>query len=137
MSSVKLEPAGVIIKDLGLDKNGRVQKFFTNTCRRYMEPYVPKDSGNLRDNVEETSNSVIYNSPYAHYQYMGLAMGPSIPIMKNGIAIGFYSPKGKSKYYTGKSLKYHGGGGAYWDKRMWSAHKDQVINETQKYMEGK
>ena len=46
-----LKPISEIKANLGIEPNGRVQKFFTNACRNHMDKYVPKDTGMLRENV--------------------------------------------------------------------------------------
>ena len=112
---VKLKPTSTIKARLGIEPNGRVQKFFTNTCYKHMDKYVPKDEGNLRTIVDVESNSITYESPYARYQYYGMR-DDGTHVVKN---------------YTTP------GTGPYWDKRMWSAEKQDVIKEVQKYIGGK
>ena len=114
-SGVVMKPTSEIKARLGIDTNGRVQKFFTNTCYKHMDKYVPKDNGDLRTNVDIQSDSITYESPYARYQYYGVREdGPHI--VKN--------------YTTA-------GTGPMWDQRMWSAEKNDVIQEVQKYIGGK
>lgn len=132
-----LEPVSVIKAKLGIDANGRVQKFFTQTCYNHMDKYVPIDEGNLRSNVSLTEYTITYKSPYAHYMYEGKVMGPNIPLTKKGISepIGWFSPKGKPKHYTGANIHYHKAGtGDHWDERMKSAEMNQVIKEVQDYV---
>ena len=107
---VKLKPVSVIKARLGLEPNGRVQKFFTNTCYKHMDKYVPKDKGDLRTNVSIDADGITYESPYARYQY-----------------------KGVSK--SGKPLNYKTAGtGDYWDKRMVSAEIQDVVKEVQDFV---
>lgn len=73
-----LKPISEIKADLGIEPNGKVQKFFTNTCRNHMDKYVPKDTGNLRENVILDSDSITYQSPYAHAQYIGEVHGSPV-----------------------------------------------------------
>ena len=131
-----LEPISKIRAKLGLAPTGPVQKFFTQTCYNHMDKYVPRDTGDLASNVELTADSITYKSPYAHYMYEGRVMGPNIPIMKKGISepVGWYSPKGKPKHYTGDKTKYHTAGtGPHWDKRMKSAEMRQIVKEVQAF----
>lgn len=109
---VKLKPTSVIKARLGIEPNGRLQKFFTNTCYKHMDKYVPMDEGNLRTNVDIEKNSITYESPYAHAQYVGYTKGP----VRN---------------YTTP------GTGPYWDKRMVSAEIQDVVKEVQNYIGGK
>ena len=73
-----LKPISEIKANLGIEPNGRVQKFFTNTCRNHMDKYVPKDTGNLRENVILDSDSITYQSPYAHAQYVVIVHGSPV-----------------------------------------------------------
>lgn len=112
---VKLKPTSQIKARLGINPNGRVQKFFTNTCYKHMDKYVPKDEGNLRTIVDIESNSITYESPYARYQYYGMREDGT-HVVKN---------------YTTP------GTGTYWDKRMVSAEMQDVVKEVQDYIGGK
>lgn len=109
---VKMKPVGVIKARLGIEPNGKVQKFFTNTCYKHMDKYVPMDEGNLRSNVSIDSNTITYESPYARYQYYGIREDGTHEV----------------KNYTTP------GTGTYWNRRMWSAEKDDVIKEVQDYV---
>lgn len=73
-----LEPISTIKVRLGIEKNGRVQRFLTNTCRKHMDKYVPKDTGDLRLIVDEQPDSITYQSPYAHAQYVGIVHGSPV-----------------------------------------------------------
>lgn len=111
---VSLKPTSVIKARLGLDSNGRVQAFFTHTCRIHMDKYVPMDKGNLRTIIDEQPTSITYESPHAKYQYKGEREDGSHKIMN----------------YTTP------GTGPYWDKRMVSAEMDKVVEEVQDYVNG-
>lgn len=114
--SVEIKPVSEIKVKLGLEPNGRIQKFFTSTCYRYMDKYVPYSGDNgrlhLRENVDLQPDSITYQSPYAHAQYVGYTKGP----VKN---------------YTTP------GTGPYWDKKMVSAEIQEVIKEVQDEIGGK
>jgi alcohol dehydrogenase YqhD (iron-dependent ADH family) len=112
---VKMQPTSIIKARLGIEPNGRVQKFFTNTCYKHMDKYVPKDSGNLRTIVDVESNSITYEMPYARYQYYGIR-DDGTHVVQN---------------YTTP------GTGTYWDKRMVSAEMQDVVKEVQDYIGGK
>ena len=137
---VKMQPVSVIKANLGIESNGRVHKFFTNECAKEMDPFVPYDEGDLADYRIE-GNNIIYEQPHAHYMYEGKVMGPNIPIKENGIIVGWFSPKGKPKHYTGKSIDYskskargHTEAGPYWDKRMWTAKGQDIVERVQNYV---
>ena len=109
---VRLNPTSKIKARLGIEPNGRVQKFFTETCYKHMDKYVPMDEGNLRINVSINDDSIVYESPYAHAQYVGYTKGP---------VVNYTTP----------------GTGPYWDKRMVSAEMKDVVKEVQNYVGGK
>lgn len=109
---VKIKPTSVIKTRLGIEPNGPVQKFLTNTCYKHNDKYVPMDKGNLRKNSYAETSYYIYESPYAEYQYHGER--------KDGTH--------KVKNYTTS------GTGPYWDKRMVSAEMKDIIKEVQDYM---
>lgn len=109
---VKMQPTSVIKVNLGLEKGGRVEKFATQTCAIHMDKYVPYDEGYLADyRIED--NKVIYQQPYAQYQYYGIS--------KSGKPLNYSTDK-------------HPQATSYWDKKMWSAEKDAVIKEIQDYI---
>lgn len=113
---VKLKPTSEIKARLGIEPNGRVQKFFTNTCYKHMDKYVPRRpgtiGGTLRENVDIQPDSITYETPYAHAQYVGYTTGP---------VVNYSTP----------------GTGPYWDKRMVSAEIQDVVKEVQDYIGGK
>ena len=46
-----LKPISEIKANLGIEPNGKVQKYFTERCYQHMDKYVPKDTGALRETV--------------------------------------------------------------------------------------
>ena len=133
---VVLNSADVIKKRLNLEKDGLVQQFFTKACQKHMDKYVPFADGNLRNNYFLGRDYIKYNSPYAHYMWVGKVMGPNIPIIEEGLVVGWFSPKDKEKYYTGADITYHTGNTfSHWDRHMWDNEKEVVIRETLREME--
>ncbi len=110
---VNIKPTSVIKARLGLEPNGRVQKFFTNTCYKHMDKYVPKDEGNLRTIVDIQNDSITYEMPYAEYQYYGMRRDGT-HVVRNYTTLGT---------------------GPYWDKRMVSAEMQDVVKEVQNYID--
>ena len=108
---VKMQPTSVIKANLGIEPNGKVQKFFTNTCYRYMDKYVPKDNGILRENVTIDSNSITYEQEYAHAQYIGEVNGRQV--------VNYTTP----------------GTGSYWDECMKSVDMQNVVAEVQDFID--
>ncbi len=119
--SVILKSTNIIKTRLGLEENGRVQKFLTNTCAIHMDKYVPFDTGTTAETVviNKQANGpgvaddrVTYQTPYAKIIYKGVRGGKDI------------------NYHTDK----HPQAGPYWDRRMVSAEIDKVIKEVEKYI---
>ena len=98
---------------LGVENGGRVEAFFTATCYKAMDKYVPMDKNLLRRIVYLDTNSITYMSPYASYQYFGMREDGSRVI----------------SHWTTP------GTGPYWDQRMMSADGQRVINDVQKFIE--
>lgn len=107
-----LKPISTIKAKLGIEPNGGTQSFFTNTCYRHMDKYVPQETGMLRRTTTIDVDSITYEQPYAHAQYVGIVNG------------------GQVKNYTTP------GTGPYWDKRMVSAEMQDVVREVQAYIGG-
>lgn len=122
---------------LGIQSGGKVHAFFTETCYRYMSPFVPGgEKSHLNQVVDLEVDSITYQSPSAHYLWFGKVMGPNIPIKDEDGNLIFRSPKGKPKHYTGKDIEYHTPGtGAHWDKKMWSSKGKEVVKEVQIYLD--
>lgn len=115
---VKMTPVSKIILELGLEPNGEVHQWFTDTCALHMDKYVPMDTGALaetvvvngeinRDNVFE--NAILYNQDYASYVYY-----PSEKIIHQD---------------------KHPQACPYWDEVMWTADKDMIVREVQNYFD--
>lgn len=110
---VRINPASVIEARLGINYGGRAHAFFTETCYRYMDKYVPYsgDSGgdHLREEVDMQPTHITYQMPYAHAQYVGYTRGP---------VMNYTTP----------------GTGPYWDKKMVSAEMNDVVREVEDYI---
>lgn len=107
-----MKPTSTIKANLGIEPNGKVQRYFTNACYRYMDKYVPKDEGTLRTEVDIQENTITYEMPYARYQYYG--------VREDGTH--------KVQNYTTS------GTGSYWDERMKSAEMADLVGEVQRYI---
>lgn len=137
-----LKPYIQIIKRIGIDENGDVQRFLRDECDRFMDAYIPMESGILKNTKTYPNNHEIkYTSPYAHYMYKGVVyISPTLGVsgipLKNGK---WWSPKGEKKLATNKPLKYSGAPkrGKEWDKRMKSDRKNDIKRDLQNYIKGK
>lgn len=127
-----LDDVSTMLKKRGLEPNGRVQKLFTATCAKEMDPYVPMQQGILKITRQIGVDRVTYNSPYAKFQYYGKVM---IGVKSRRV----FADKGERKVVTDRDLKYHGAPkrGKLWDKRMWADKKNKILNDVAKAAGGK
>ena len=118
-----------ILAVLGLDDHGRVQQTIDQSVIDYCQPYVPASPDRTLEFSAQVSTDigsglVIWNTPYAHYQYMGIVYGPNIPIIEpgTGVLMGWFSPPGRPKHPTDRNLTYDTSqnpmAGPYWFERM-------------------
>lgn len=121
--------------DKRIDRNMKeAQKLLNLAVRTDCEPLVPLMNGQLRRSAtfpEGVYGGVLeYNTPYAHYQYVGEVYGPNIPRKDdNGNIIGWYSPPGKKKHPTGRKMaKYsQSGTGPEWFSKAKERHGDKWL----------
>lgn len=125
---VKMNPINRILKDHGLDNNGRVIRFLRDDVDRLMNSFVPMDNGMLRRNKTYPKNNEIkYTSPYAKYQYYGKLM-----LTKNGAS---WAKLGEKKVLTSKNLKYHTSGtGPKWNELMMQRRKNDLVKDVENYI---
>lgn len=130
-----LDGLNEMLKKRGLEKNGRTQKLFTTECARYMDKYVPMDTGILKNTRIIGTNSVTYNTPYARIMYYGKVMVDP----KTGAAgflteKGWRSRKGVKKIESDREFNYRGAPtrGKMWDKSMWRNHRVAILNTVSK-----
>ena len=109
-----------------------------NTLAKMCDPYVPMDEGALSQTLEISPEYVRYIQPYAHYMYTGVVYGPNIPIMEDGVIVGWFSPPGKPKHPTGKMINYslerHPLATKEWDKAMLRDKRDEFYNEIKRLL---
>ena len=76
---------------------------------------------------------MVYDTPYARYQFYGEIYGPNIPIVENGVIVGYRSPP--EKHPTGRPLKYNTDknplAGSHWFDRAMADHSEDVLKEAQ------
>lgn len=103
IESVNINARGMADK---LENDRAFWTFAASEWHRLYAPYVPFESGTLRDSVTIEPKTITHNAPYAHYQYTGEVYGPNYPIIQNGVLVGFYSKPNRPKQKMGRSLKY-------------------------------
>lgn len=73
MAGFTIKPTAQLLKERGLQKGGKVQKYIDSECIRHMDKYTPMRSGDLKKSV--ILGSVIgsgilkYVVPYARQNY--------------------------------------------------------------------
>jgi len=124
---VKMNNVNKIIKDHGLDDNGSVTRHLRDIVDRLSDPYIPMNSGTLKNTKTYPNNhSIKYISPYAHYMYKGKK------------ALGATRPKGVKRTISNQPLKYQGAPkrGAEWDKRMVKDRKRDIEKDLKNFIKG-
>lgn len=136
---LEMDSAHKILSKRKLGKGGEAQKKLLTEIRRATDPYVPKDTGHLKNTsrIVPSKGQLIYPGPYARYQYYGKVMGPNIPIMQDGMLEGFFSKAPKK--LTNKKLKYAGAPmrGSHWATRAWAARGDAIVRAVAGMIGGK
>ena len=109
-----------------------------NMFAKMMNDYVPFAEGVLSQSVQIEKDKVRYNMPYAHYQYVGEVYGPNIPIIEDGIVVGFFSKPGEKKQPTGKQIQYnkeyHPKASKEWDKAMMNERGEEFLKKVQEIL---
>lgn len=125
MNAIVNVDADRILRERGLGSSADAVRYLASEVKRLSDPYVPMQSGTLKNTAQVTDDSVLYNAPYAHYQYHGAVMAGRAP-----------------KHYTGEKLRYHGGDsspprGPEWDKRMMADRGDELRESFARHIGGK
>ena len=135
--TVKLPEAGAMMKKLGLDQRGEVQRVIAEEALGLCDSIVPFRSGMLKQSghVENNGECIVWNQPYARYQYYGMLMVD--PQYKKGAMFnpdyGFWSRPGVQKELTDKPLEYNGQGESHWfDKAMQNGGREKLIEVARK-----
>ena len=133
LKSVKIDAHGMSDK---LENDSTFWTFAASEWHRLYSPYVPFESGALRDSVTIAPKTITHNAPYAHYQYTGDVYGPNYPITQNGVRVGFFSPPNRPKHPTGKRLKYKNPkAAAKWDQVAAPTQTPKLVSSLQAYID--
>lgn len=141
---IDIKPVEEIIKKLGVDRDGEVQKHFTNMVNLRMTKYMPAGPQavlSTKLKFIKSPTEIVVLGPYAHYQYEGKKMvnaatgkGPAlIP------GVGYRYKKGTILKVTGENLNYENSrkrnplAGPHWDKRMMAAEGKAIAADLQVY----
>lgn len=128
-----------LLKEQGLDENGRVQKVVDVEFIHYMRLKMPMDTAEMIANTRNIeAGVVVVDTPYAHYmnegiKYVDPITGKSAFYNEN---YGFWSRPGTKKMPSSEPLKYHGGAdrGAHFVERTVSENFDDILKAAQREM---
>ena len=133
LGSVNIDVRGMVDK---LENDSAFWTFAASEWHRLYAPYVPFESGALRDSVTIAPKTITHNAPYAHYQYTGEVYGPNYPITQNGVRVGYYSTPNRPKQRTGKKLKYKNPkAAAKWDEVAAGTQLPKLVSSLQAYID--
>ena len=133
---VELDNINRILDRHGLGARGRAQKYVDNEVLRLSDPYLPYQTGMLRDSglhgTDVGSGKVVWNSPYAKFLYYGKVM----------LGMESHSPwakSGEKKAKTSRDLTYHGAPkrGAFWFERMKADHLQEILKGLARLLGGR
>lgn len=127
---------------LGIDKDGRAQRFHTSNVLRRMQKYMPMQTGMFasKQTVVSSSTTITTTAPQAYYLYYGKRMVDS----KTGKGprkiphIGYRWNKGATLVPTSQPLNYtktfNPLAGPYWDRRLMAAEGDIIAQELKDFV---
>lgn len=111
---IKMDSTQKILLKRALNKDGTIQKKFTQRCAKEMNPFIPFRSGQLKDrDIQIGASSITYTAQYAAKQYHTNA-GMGVNGTSNG-----------------------GIRGKYWDKRMWLIRGNEIVKDIAKNVGGR
>ena len=124
-----LNRSNIIAERLGIDDEGKATRFLRDEIDRLSDPYIPMNSGALKNTKTYPDNhSIKYTSPYAQYMYYGILM-----LSTSGSS---WAKMGEKKHVTEIPLNYQGvpKRGAKWDKRMWSDKGQSITKDLENFI---
>lgn len=140
---VDMKPVKQIMKRLGIDARGDVQRFHTANVRRRIQKYMPYRSGATITMmiVQSLANDPFLhiNQPFARMLYYGKIMvdpktGAAGFLTENG----WRSRKGVPKVKSNRDIQYdktkNPKAGPFWDRRLVAAEGAQMSAELQDYV---
>lgn len=140
---VDMKPVKQIMKRLGIDAKGDVQRFHTANVRRRIQKYMPYRSGAtiklmiVQSPVDEPFIHV--DVPYARMLYYGKVMvDPKTGAAGFLTANGWRSRKGVPKVVSSRDIEYtrtrNPQAGPFWDRRLVAGEGAVMQRELQDYV---
>ena len=129
---MKLTLNKVIIDPDRVTKNhtAGASKFLAQRVKAYCDPFVPFQTGTLKNTAYCGENYVQYRTPYAHYQYVGV-------VMVGMLSGSTWAKRGEPKRYTMRLMTHGGQRGAHWDKRMMAQRGGEVTADVAAFLGGR
>lgn len=127
--TIDLPGAEKLIKYLGVDPQGEMQKKFTQVVIGVAKEYLPLQNAVMQSKTFNDGDGIIYDVPYARYHWHGKLMVD--PNTKSS-----WAPKNVQKVLASPpvDLKYHADGmtngglrGPRWVERAWIDHGETII----------
>lgn len=113
-----------------ITQNNAVGQFTAQTWAKVFAKYTPMRQGILRSNYNTKPFQVIYNSPYAHYQWQG-----ELYVAANGSS---WAKENEVKHATGIPLNYSKEQNPYatshWEQAAYRAYKNDVAKEVSEFI---
>ncbi|MEG1619290.1 MAG: minor capsid protein [Eubacterium sp.] len=125
---IKIDKTQAILLKRKMNHNGKAQIFFANEIKKKSDPYVPFDTGTLKNDARivqsKTLNNtqIIYYSVYGRYHWHGKVMVGKAP-----------------KKVTSRNMKYSidTRRGPYWADRMWADRGTEIVRNVANYTGGR
>lgn len=119
-----------MLRMFNLETGGLVQQAINNAVIRYDMDYVPMDTGLLMQSpylwTDLSGTEVVYDTPYAAYQYYGL-------VMTDRRGRTWVNEGEKKPVITDRPLQHkkdlHPLAGPYWFERMKADHLNDIVEE--------
>lgn len=144
--TVNMKPVSQVMKKLGVDKRGDVQRNFTQMAANRIEKYLPYRTGMFAKAMfmNITPTTITHPGPYARFLYYGKLMVDPV----TGAA-GYFNkkkdqwqsrtkaphvPKVESNRPITYSTHKNAQAGPFWDKRMMASEGDALQQEIQNYV---
>lgn len=119
-----------LMKELGLNPGGRVQRHIDQACIKHMDPYTPRRHGDLIKaatlGTKIGSGTIEYAAPQARYLYYGKLMVSPLtgsPYASDGEEKVLANPERDLEYFKGANPM----AGKLWFERMKADYKESIL----------
>ncbi|MEG1106604.1 MAG: minor capsid protein [Eubacterium sp.] len=123
---ILMDPTDRILLRRKLNEGGAANLYFAQMLKRLADPYVPFDTGILKNTAYIMQNKqgafIVYPQIYSRYHWHGKVMVGRAP-----------------KQVTNINLKHRNGRrrGPFWTQRMWADRGNEIVKRVAKYTGGR